>query len=394
MRSRFTDVSNSISRAALLVVAILLLSGCKPAANTTDDSNAEVPLSSAEGDSSSSTDAADTDTTDSADDSAATDDIQVSDTQEIELTEVAAVDDEPSGPIVLGDAVLTSGIPGEGELTIEQIQSYIDDPSNHEVIEPILPVGLSAAQANIQGVSENPLTKAKISSVVNSISIHGCRQMAPLVASCHHPDEGYGRKTQFGEGVDGQTGNRNSPVSYNRIVSGPQFWDGRAKSLEEQAAGPIANPIEMGNTHEKAVDTVKSIDGYRIQFEKVFPGEEISIDNITKAIATFERLVTGASPYDYFETVRTIQESYADELEDLEEEDPELYAQYQVALAVGRDDRECRARTRAVFLRSRGLHGMPCRCQLHRREVSQSRRGHGRKRARFGTLCGHESGSR
>ena len=256
---------------------------------------------------------------------------------------------------MLGDEVLTAGIPGEGELTVAQIQIYVDAPSNHQVIEPTLPVGLSAAQANVQGVAENPLTKAKIElgrqlyfdARLSSDGTISC-------ASCHHPEDGYGRKTQFGVGVEGQTGDRHSPISYNRILSGPQFWDGRAKSLEEQAAGPIANPIEMGNTHEKAVETVNSIDGYRIQFEKVFPGEEISIDNITKAIASFERaLVTGPTPYDHFETVRTIERSYADELEDLEEEDPELYAQYQVALAGSEKMTESAKRGRELFFSDR-----------------------------------------
>ena len=76
-------------------------------------------------------------------------------------------------------------------------------------------------------------------------------------ASCHHPDEGFGRHTQFGVGISDQTGGRNSPISYNRILSDPQFWDGRAGSLEEQAVGPIANPIEMGNTHEACVECLK-----------------------------------------------------------------------------------------------------------------------------------------
>ena len=77
--------------------------------------------------------------------------------------------------------------------------------------------------------------------------------------------------TQFGVGVGGQTGNRNSPVAYNRILSAVQFWDGRAATLEEQAKGPIANPIEMSNTHDVCVQHLADIEGYRPQFEKIFP---------------------------------------------------------------------------------------------------------------------------
>ncbi|HAV33134.1 MAG TPA: cytochrome-c peroxidase, partial [Planctomycetaceae bacterium] len=73
-----------------------------------------------------------------------------------------------------------------------------------------------------------------------------------------------------------------------------QFWDGRAGSLEAQAVGPIQAGIEMGNTHENAVKTLKAIPAYAMQFDKVFPGEGVTIDNVGRAIAAFERvLVTG-----------------------------------------------------------------------------------------------------
>ena len=67
-----------------------------------------------------------------------------------------------------------------------------------------------------------------------------------------------------------------------------QFWDGRAASLEEQAKGPIANPIEMGNTHDVCVASLKKIPGYVLQFGAIFPKEGITIDNVARAIASFE----------------------------------------------------------------------------------------------------------
>ncbi|MCA9167427.1 MAG: cytochrome-c peroxidase, partial [Planctomycetales bacterium] len=169
---------------------------------------------------------------------------------------------------MLGSDDLTAGIPGDGPLTVEQIKKWLANPENHRVIKPELPLGLAAAAANIAGLDQNPMTRAKIElgrqlyfdPRLSSDGTVSC-------ASCHHPDEGYGRKTRFGVGVRAQEGNRNSPVSYNRIVSTLQFWDGRAASLEEQAAGPIANPIEMANTHDVAVGTVKKIEGYRLQFD-------------------------------------------------------------------------------------------------------------------------------
>ncbi len=226
-----------------------------------------------------------------------------------------------SNQVRLGTDELTSGIPGKGPLTLKEIKSWLNQPENHETLEVSLPLGLSAGAGQIVGLKENPLTRAKIElgrqlyfdkrlSIDNTVSC----------ASCHHPDEGYGRHTQFGVGIEGLKGGRNSPVSYNRILSGAQFWDGRAASLEEQAVGPIANPIEMGNTHENAVKTVKGIPGYQIQFAKVFK-DGVSIDNIGKAIAAFERtIVTGPSPFDYQEQLRPFLKMDKEDLEDLEKE--------------------------------------------------------------------------
>ncbi len=239
--------------------------------------------------------------------------------------------DADSETVLLGGPELTSGIPGDGPLTVAQIREWLDDPANHVQLDVTLPVGIGLMQP--QGLDENPLTRAKVE-LGRQLYFDGRLSSDGTIscASCHHPDEGYGRQTQFGEGVGGQTGNRNSPVSYNRIVSGAQFWDGRAASLEDQAKGPIANPIEMGSTHEAAVATVKGLEGYRIQFEKIFADQEVSIDNIAAAIASFERvLVSNPAPYDYYEPLRALAERVPDLIEDEEafkEEEPDLYERY------------------------------------------------------------------
>ena len=72
-------------------------------------------------------------------------------------------------------------------------------------------------------------------------------------------------------------------------MSGPQFWDGRAASLEDQAVGPIANPIEMGNTHEACVICLSGVPGYKLQFEKIFG--QVDIESVGKALASFERAI-------------------------------------------------------------------------------------------------------
>lgn len=78
-----------------------------------------------------------------------------------------------------------------------------------------------------------------------------------------------------------------------------QFWDGRAKDLETQAGGPIANPGEMAFTHELAIEMLQSIPGYVAEFKRVFKSDKIDIHAVTHAIAVFEEvLVTPNSRFD------------------------------------------------------------------------------------------------
>ena len=261
----------------------------------------------------------------------------LSDRETTERTEANSISVELNSTIdvVLGNPVLTSGIPGQGDLTIEEIRAFINDPDNHRPLNVSLPMGLSAAQDNIVGIEKNPMTIAKVElgrqlyfdtrmSKDNTVSC----------ASCHDPDYGYTKDTQFGVGIGLQKGTRNSPVVYNRILSNAQFWDGRAESLEAQTMFPITNSFEMGNTHENCVETLAGIDGYRIQFEKIF-SDGVTIDNVAKAIATFERtLVTGPTGYDYLEVVRGIESQWGEDIDELEEEDPELFLDYSNARKV------------------------------------------------------------
>jgi cytochrome c peroxidase len=90
---------------------------------------------------------------------------------------------------------------------------------------------------------------------------------------------------------------------WNAAFHSVQFWDGRAASLEDQAKGPPANPIEMGMSNLDAVsDRIEKIPGYKSYFDKAFGnGDNITIDNIAKAIAAYERtLITPNSPYDRY----------------------------------------------------------------------------------------------
>ncbi|MAG92571.1 MAG: cytochrome-c peroxidase [Planctomycetaceae bacterium] len=242
----------------------------------------------------------------------------------------------PPGTAVLGDPKLTAGIPGEGELTVDAIKAWIGDPVNHEVLEVKLPLGLDAGAVPAGVLEANPITRAKIElgrqlyfdtrlSADNTISC----------ATCHDPEAGFAAHTQFGVGIDGQMGGRNSPVAYNRILSKAQFWDGRADSLEAQAVGPIQAGIEMGNTHEQAVATLKGIEGYVLQFESVFGKEEgVTIDNVGKAIATFERVIaSGPSPFDYHEQLKPFADLSEEDLKEELADDADLKAKYDTLAA-------------------------------------------------------------
>lgn len=121
--------------------------------------------------------------------------------------------------------------------------------------------------------------------------------------SCHNLMASGTDNRPVSVGVDAQKGGRSAPTVWNAAFLTRQFWDGRAATLEDQAKGPILNPIEMGMPDpETAVKRIKSIPGYVEQFEKIFGNKEpVTYDNIAKAIATFERtLITPNSPFDRF----------------------------------------------------------------------------------------------
>jgi len=120
-------------------------------------------------------------------------------------------------------------------------------------------------------------------------------------ATCHNPKFAFTDGAPVSTGIKGQKGGRSAPTVINRAYALAQFWDGRAQSLEEQAKGPMQNPIEMGNTHEAIVARLKGIAGYRPLFARAFGSEEIDIDRVAKAIACFERTVlSGNAPFDRY----------------------------------------------------------------------------------------------
>ena len=121
-------------------------------------------------------------------------------------------------------------------------------------------------------------------------------------ATCHRPPHGYSEPTPVSTGVEGKTGKRKAPPVLNMAfnIEPHQFWDGRAATLEEQAIGPMINPVEMAMPdHDVVVERIRNAADYAPFFSEVFGDEEINIERMGKAIADYERTrLSGNSPWD------------------------------------------------------------------------------------------------
>lgn len=121
--------------------------------------------------------------------------------------------------------------------------------------------------------------------------------------SCHNLETFGVDNLSFSPGDLGENGGRNSPTTFNAALHFLQFWDGRAKDVEEQAGGPILNPIEMNiPSKEFLIERLGKIPVYVEHFKKAYPEEENSLTyfNIQKSIAAFERTLITPSSFDQF----------------------------------------------------------------------------------------------
>ncbi|MEZ5038034.1 MAG: cytochrome-c peroxidase [Chitinophagales bacterium] len=121
--------------------------------------------------------------------------------------------------------------------------------------------------------------------------------------SCHNLNTFGVDNLLFSPGDEGKLGGRNSPTTLNAAFHSIQFWDGRAKDVEEQAGGPILNPVEMNMPNEKTViDRLSKVDYYKDLFKKAFPNDAnpISYKNIQTAIGAFERTLVTPSAFDKY----------------------------------------------------------------------------------------------
>jgi cytochrome c peroxidase len=164
-----------------------------------------------------------------------------------------------------------------------------------------LPLGLQASAAYIPDT--NPISADKVAlGRLLYFDPRLSKDNTIACASCHNPYHGFTDPAPTSKGLGGKLGGRNSPTVLNRVFSKEQFWDGRAADLEEQAHGPLVNPVEMAMpNHQEVVKRVQAVKGYAPLFVKAFGSKEITMPRIAQAIASYERtVVTGNSSFDRY----------------------------------------------------------------------------------------------
>jgi cytochrome c peroxidase len=208
---------------------------------------------------------------------------------------------------ILGDSLLL-GKRSLGVLAISAVaimSSWIAAPAANAVTSTEyklkLPFGLEESAIVIP--ADNPLTIQRVE--LGRTLFFDKRLSADntiACASCHLSQFGFTDGQPVSTGIKGQKGGRSAPASFNRVFSSAQFWDGRAATLEDQSIGPFTNPIEHGfANYDVMIAKMKKIPGYNTLFLQVF-GEDITIGNVGKAIASFQRTVlSGNSPADRFD---------------------------------------------------------------------------------------------
>lgn len=205
-----------------------------------------------------------------------------------------------TGALVCGIVAMMPLVPMFGE-EAQRDTALAVEPANGSYILPTIQ-GLE--DPNNYVPADNPLTKEKVElgrilffdkrlSMDNTIAC----------ASCHMAKKGFTDGMPVSTGIRGLKGGRSAPVSFNRVYSKAQFWDGRAATLEAQSVGPFTNPIEHGFPSYDVMNAkMMKIPGYRKLFKQVFGDENITTERVGMAIASFQRTkLSGNSAVDKFD---------------------------------------------------------------------------------------------
>jgi len=121
-------------------------------------------------------------------------------------------------------------------------------------------------------------------------------------ASCHDPQHGFADRRERSLGVGGTVGHRNAPTLVNVAYADELFWDGRAPTLEAQVGGPMADALEMNQSHDVSIAKLKANPVYKELFREAYGTDGITMKRVENAIASFERtILCGNSPFDRYE---------------------------------------------------------------------------------------------
>ena len=184
----------------------------------------------------------------------------------------------------------------------EKDKEPIDDPQVKDEILTKAQTMFAVLPTSIEN-PENPITPEKVA--LGKKLYYDTRLSKDGNNSCNscHNLETYGvDNLPFSPGDKGEFGGRNSPTVLNAAFHFVQFWDGRAKDVEEQAAGPIVNPVEMAMPSAAFLEKrLNGIDEYKSEFKEVFPdSKKITITDVTNAIGAFERTLITPSRFDEY----------------------------------------------------------------------------------------------
>ena len=170
-----------------------------------------------------------------------------------------------------------------------RVAMYDDGLTGDRAAEPVRPIDTQVNVDEAKAALGFALFHDTRLSVDNTVSC----------ATCHALETAGVDNLQYSKGVDGQLGGVNAPTVYNAVYNFVQFWDGRAKTLADQAAGPPLNPIEMASkSFDEIIAKLKADKAFAKAFEKVYP-DGLTEANITNAIEEFERtLITPNSRFD------------------------------------------------------------------------------------------------
>ena len=200
-------------------------------------------------------------------------------------TEASAVQTTPDAASAASQAAVDNNASPEDQELLKRAQGIFKPLPSAEEMQKLRPFTEEQVKLGHQLWYEPRLSKG------NTVSCNSCHNLATA---------GVDNLPTTSQGHKGQFGGRNSPTALNAALLGMQFWDGRAADVEEQAGGPLVNPVEMANdSQEAAAAKIAKIPEYQELFKTAFPEDgAVSFKNITTALGAFERTLLTPTKWD------------------------------------------------------------------------------------------------